>query len=186
MKLKKLFCMPGNTLAKTKKATKQFGTKCKQFQMQICKLLFSLPFTYAHVERMFLTLKIIKTNRRTNLQISSLALYQISLKSMQRVLLLPGSVQINLCPSGGIHVKQLEGWVKCQEKRTGWGKMHNHLQLQLWTRKPKHLTATLVDWDDWLKQGPSTSAVEKPAIIDSDTKSQVGRFNFFIYRAAHI
>lgn len=33
----------------------------------LCNLLFSLPFSNSYVERMFLVLKVVKTNRQTNL-----------------------------------------------------------------------------------------------------------------------
>ena len=40
--------------------------------LRLCELVFSLPFANGHVERMFSTLKIIKTERRTNLKSSTL------------------------------------------------------------------------------------------------------------------
>lgn len=40
--------------------------------LALCELLFSLPFSNGHVERIFSTLKIIKTDRRTNLLTSTL------------------------------------------------------------------------------------------------------------------
>ena len=41
--------------------------------LSLCELLFSLPFSNAHVERMFSSMKVIKTNRRTNLDSSTLS-----------------------------------------------------------------------------------------------------------------
>ena len=41
--------------------------------LRICKLVFSLPFTNSHVERLFSTLKIIKTDRRTRLHTATLS-----------------------------------------------------------------------------------------------------------------
>ena len=41
--------------------------------LQLCKLVFSLPFSNAHVERLFSTLKIIKTDRRSNLKSTTLS-----------------------------------------------------------------------------------------------------------------
>jgi len=38
-----------------------------------CELLFSLPFSNGHVERMFSAMKIIKTNRRSNLKSRTLS-----------------------------------------------------------------------------------------------------------------
>ncbi len=35
--------------------------------LQLCQLVFSLPFTTTHVERMFSSLKLIKTDRRTSM-----------------------------------------------------------------------------------------------------------------------
>ena len=52
--------------------------------LKICKLVFSPPFSSAHAERLFSTLKLIKTDRRTNLQ--SCTLCQISSRSKKKVL----------------------------------------------------------------------------------------------------
>ena len=41
--------------------------------LHLCELLFSLPFSSGHVERMFCMMKIIKTNKRTNLKSSTLS-----------------------------------------------------------------------------------------------------------------
>lgn len=41
--------------------------------LKVCELVFSLPFSNAHVERLFSTLKIIKTDRRTTLRSSTLS-----------------------------------------------------------------------------------------------------------------
>ena len=41
--------------------------------LHLCELLFSLPFSSGHVERMFSMMKIIKTNKRTNLKSSTLS-----------------------------------------------------------------------------------------------------------------
>ena len=47
----------------------------------MCQLLFSLPVTTAHVEQIFSRLKVVKTDRRTNLQIATLNdLLEISVK----------------------------------------------------------------------------------------------------------
>ena len=75
--------------------------------LHLCELLFSLPFSSGHVERMFSMMKIIKTNKRTNLKSSTLSDLIRSLK--QRVLLSPASLQIRLWRSGGMLAKPLEG-----------------------------------------------------------------------------
>ena len=41
--------------------------------LELSKLLFSLPFSNAHVERAFSTLKVIKTEQRTNLKKQTLS-----------------------------------------------------------------------------------------------------------------
>ena len=41
--------------------------------IRVCELVFSLPFSNAHVERLFSTLKLIKTNRRTKLESTTLS-----------------------------------------------------------------------------------------------------------------
>ena len=35
--------------------------------LMLCKLLFSIPISNSHIERIFSSLKVVKTNRRTNL-----------------------------------------------------------------------------------------------------------------------
>ena len=41
--------------------------------IRVCELVFSLPFSNAHVERLFSTLKVIKTNRHTKLESTTLS-----------------------------------------------------------------------------------------------------------------
>ena len=41
--------------------------------LRLCELLFSLPFSNGHVERMFSAMKIVKTNRRTSLKSTTLS-----------------------------------------------------------------------------------------------------------------
>ena len=61
-------------------ATTRFGTKLHMASdsekwpnvLLICELLFSLPFSNGHIERMFSSLKVMKTDRRTNLTNSTL------------------------------------------------------------------------------------------------------------------
>ena len=55
--------------------------------LRVCELVFSVPFFNAHVERLFSTLKVIKTNRHTNLDSSTLSdLLEIRLiASMQMI-----------------------------------------------------------------------------------------------------
>ena len=61
--------------------TRRYGTSCTLAQnaskwqnlIKVCELVFSLPFSNAHIERLFSTLKIIKTNRRTKLLSTTLS-----------------------------------------------------------------------------------------------------------------
>lgn len=56
--------------------------------LRLCVLLFSLPFSNGHVERIFSVMKIIKTNRRTNLKSNTLSdLLEVSRGSSSRRLL---------------------------------------------------------------------------------------------------
>ena len=55
--------------------------------LRFCELLFSLPFSNGHVERMFSAMKIIKSNRRTNLKSSTLCPRHKSRGSSSRQLL---------------------------------------------------------------------------------------------------
>ena len=41
--------------------------------LHLCELLFSLPFSNGQIERMFSAMKVIKTDRRTNLQTETLS-----------------------------------------------------------------------------------------------------------------
>lgn len=86
MRLKKYFALPESSLTLAPRTTQRSGTSSTHHQMQeasgriFCEFvswLFSLPFTNSHVERLFSTLKIIKTDRRTRLHTATLSEIQV-------------------------------------------------------------------------------------------------------------
>ena len=73
--------------------------------LQLSQLVFSLPFSNSHVEQLFSTLKMIKTERRTRLQTEPSLTF---LKSLWKALLSRTSHQMRQSSYGGTTVKLLE------------------------------------------------------------------------------
>ncbi len=120
--------------------------------LALCKLVFSLPFSNGHVERIFSTLKVIKTDRRTKLLTSTLCdLLEIKVEEP---------------PLADFDAKQAVElwWTDCQTTRRVNQAPRKEYRPRVTsssssttTEEPSSSstgdeTETLNDWDDWFSQ----------------------------------
>ncbi len=124
--------------------------------LRLCELLFSLPFSSGHVERMFSTLKIIKTNRRTNLKSSTLSdLLDIKAEG-------PPLASFSADKAACKTTRRVS-----QMPRNEYRPREKGQSSSAEDPEPESQDAiTLEDWDDWF--GPGTSA---PAVVEPTSNS---------------
>ena len=138
--------------------------------LSLCELLFSLPFSNAHVERMFSSMKVIKTNRRTNLDSSTLSdLLEIqaegpplaSFSADQAV-----SLWWDDCKTGR-RVKQApRKHYRPRERESS----QSTSMFATESNSEDTCTITLDDWDEWFGPDLSTPVLVEP-VPEFDTDS---------------
>ena len=128
--------------------------------LHLCELLFSLPFSSGHVERMFSMMKIIKMNKRTNLKSSTLSdLLDIKAEG---------------APLAGFSADKAVAlwWDACKttrrvsqaprkeyRSREQGQSLRASAEIVEAPESDSSDTVTLEDWDDWFGPGTTTTAV---------------------------
>ena len=130
--------------------------------LQLSQLIFSLPFSNGHVERLFSTLKVIKTDRRTQLQTATL--------SDLLAIRVEGPPLANFSPDEAIAL----WWKDCQTtRRTNQQPRKNYTPRASSTASSSETieseTINLKDWDQLLRSSDSTSELEE---MDPPSSSQ--------------
>ncbi len=134
--------------------------------LKVCELVFSLPFSNAHVEKLFSTLKIIKTDRRTTLYSTTLSdLLEIQVEGPLA----------SFCADQAVSL----WWKDCKTTRRvnqQPRKMYSNMQRETGQSSSSldtdtsegHNSITLDDWDQWFDL---ESTPESEAEPDSDDHS---------------
>ncbi len=140
--------------------------------LRLCELLFSLPFSNGQIERMFSTLKVIKTDWRTNLQTETLSdLLEINMEG-------PGLSSFSADPAVALW------WEDCKTTR----RVNQAPRKEYQPRKSSYAPSTssepqaetapglaspetevfaLQDWDEWF--GPPSPAIQVDPDVHSDS-----------------
>ena len=136
--------------------------------LRVCELIFSLPFSNAHVERLFSTLKVIKTNRHTNLEsttLSDLLEIQVEGPSLDGF---SASDAISLwwkdcCTTRQVNQQPREEY-KLRESEPSSSNTTECSEVS-------QDTITLDDWDEWLKVVPTNTTDSSEPALDFNTES---------------
>ena len=127
--------------------------------LRVSELTFSLPFSNAHVERLFSTLKVTKTNRRTNLDSSTLSdLLEIQVEG-------PPLDSFRADDAISLWWKDCNTTRRINQQPRKEYRSRESGSSSTDTTEASEVAFTLDDWDEWLV----TSSDPTERALDSDT-----------------